>query len=1750
MNGYISNKIAGANNIWFGTRSYESNATDGTQSYATVGATTYARVWRWTAGATESPVAGNVVSQCTNKSPVCDFSNNTGLYSAWNSGEPNNSGVGSAAYSGEWAAVTNWSGTLGSWNDLSPTSTGASGYVVEFGGKTNTDSSLGTGFAGVVTDTSAVTVSNSASVPSAPSITATRGDGQIYLTWTPPADGGAAITSYDVWRNGVWTNNFATTSSDAVVNGNVVTTITADVTGLTNGTTYSFMVRANNSAGTGASSSMTPGTPSTVPAAPTGLTATAGNFSAALSWTASANDGGGGLQSYTVTSTPGGRTCTATGGATSCTVTGLADGTDYTFTVHATNFVGNSAESVASGDAIPAAPALTPSSTPTANQPQHATVVIPSGGSVTLLDGNSNPATTVTVAGEGTYTNNTTTGVITFTPVIGWTGTPDPVTYRVTDSNGNTGTSTFSPGAVTAPAAPVATPLTPSGTVVTNQPQHATAAIPTGGSVTLLDGNSNPATTVTVAGQGTYTLNSGTGVVTFTPVIGYTGTPDVVGYRLTDAYGQSSSSTFAPSAVTAPAGPTTPVLSPSSPAVNNQPQHATITIPSGGSVTLLDGNDDPATTVTVAGQGTYTLDPATGVITFTPVIGFTGTPTPVGYEATDAYGQSNSSTFQPSAVTAPPAPTPPTLTPSGPVVSNQPQHTTAAIPSGGAITLLDSHGAAVTTVTVAGQGTYTLDPATGVITFTPAIGFTGTPTAVTYRVTDAYGQHGSSTFTPGPVTAPAAPVAGPLTPSSPADTNQPQTATATVPTAGAATLLDSHGTPATTVTVAGQGTYTVDATSGVITFTPAIGYLGTPTPVGYRVTDAYGQSSSSTFSPDLVTIPAAPTAPVLPPSAPADTNQPQHATVTIPAGGSVTLLDGNGDPATTVTVPGEGTYTLNTSTGVITFTPVIGFTGTPTPVGYQVTDGYGQSTSSTFAPTDVVAPAAPVAPVLPPSAPADTNRPQHATVAIPDGGSVTLLDGNGDPTTSVTIPGEGAYTLNPSTGVLTFTPDLGYTGTPDPVTYQVTDAYGQSDSSTFQPGDVTPPAPPAPPVLTPTAPADTNRPQSTTAVVPTGGSVTLLDGNGDPATTVVVPGQGSYVLDPATGVITFSPVIGFTGTPDPVGYRITDAYNQSTDSTFAPSPVSEPAGPVAPPVTPTGPSSSNQPQQTTITIPDGGTVTLIDGNGDPATTVTVPDEGTYVLDPATGVVTFTPAPGFSGTPTPAGYQITDAYGQSSTATFAPGVVTLVPASPTGITVVPGNGTATVHFTAPAFDGGLAITGYVVVSSPGGIRTPVDAAGDATVTGLANGTAYTFTVVAINANGQSLGSDSVTTTPRTVPGAPTISGAVAGNGSVTLTVAAPGDNGGAPITGYSVVTSPGGARTPVNADGTVTITGLTNGVPYTFTVVATNVAGDSALSASATATPAATAGAPSLKTLKVGSRWLKVTVVPSGDTGGVVVTGYTVMLSPGGRSLELAGPLGGVVRFTGLKNGVHYTVKAVAHNAAGLGGWSPVLRGTPMTAPGAPKVRTSATITSLTIKLGAPKSNGGAKVRSYRVVVSGPGLRTRTVSLPAKKKSLTVYGLRPHTRYEVVVTAVNAAGRSKARRVGAMTRTAPPGGVPVTQVAGHAIASGTVVSLGGDATLAFDSATLLPSARKLLLTLTSGAHSKRSVTCAGYADFGGDAAHEYTLAQQRASVVCAFLVSHGAAAHTSVVSYGGTRPLVTAGDSAARAQNRRVTITFG
>jgi hypothetical protein len=111
------------------------------------------------------------------------------------------------------------------------------------------------------------------------------------------------------------------------------------ITGLTNGTAYTFVVTASNTIGTGEtstpSSAVTPIAPAS---APTDVTATGGNGMTTVSWAPPSYDGGTAITRYTVIAEPGGKTCTTT--TSSCVIMGLANSTGYTFNVTATNAAG------------------------------------------------------------------------------------------------------------------------------------------------------------------------------------------------------------------------------------------------------------------------------------------------------------------------------------------------------------------------------------------------------------------------------------------------------------------------------------------------------------------------------------------------------------------------------------------------------------------------------------------------------------------------------------------------------------------------------------------------------------------------------------------------------------------------------------------------------------------------------------------------------------------------------------------------------------------------------------------------------------------------------------------------------------------------------------------------------------------------------------------------------------------------------------------------------------------------------------------------------------------------------------------------------------------------------------------------------------------------------------------------------------------------------------------------------------------
>jgi hypothetical protein len=195
-----------------------------------------------------------------------------------------------------------------------------------------------------------------ATAPEAPTgISASAGVAQAIVNWTAPAsDGGSPITSYRITPYvGATAQTPATTGAGAS---------STTVTGLSNGTTYTFKVEAINVVGTGpasaASNAVTPSAAGVVPDAPTAVTAAARNQSAIVGWTAPASDGGSPITGYRITPFIGASAqtpSTAGAGASSTTVTGLSNGTTYTFKVEAINNVGSSAASAATAATTPRA---------------------------------------------------------------------------------------------------------------------------------------------------------------------------------------------------------------------------------------------------------------------------------------------------------------------------------------------------------------------------------------------------------------------------------------------------------------------------------------------------------------------------------------------------------------------------------------------------------------------------------------------------------------------------------------------------------------------------------------------------------------------------------------------------------------------------------------------------------------------------------------------------------------------------------------------------------------------------------------------------------------------------------------------------------------------------------------------------------------------------------------------------------------------------------------------------------------------------------------------------------------------------------------------------------------------------------------------------------------------------------------------------------------------------------------------------
>lgn len=376
------------------------------------------------------------------------------------------------------------------------------------------------------------------------------------------------------------------------------------------------------------------------------------------------------------------------------------------------------------------------------------------------------------------------------------------------------------------------------------------------------------------------------------------------------------------------------------------------------------------------------------------------------------------------------------------------------------------------------------------------------------------------------------------------------------------------------------------------------------------------------------------------------------------------------------------------------------------------------------------------------------------------------------------------------------------------------------------------------------------------------------------------------------------------------------------------------------------------------------------------------------------------------------------------------VPSTLPSQVSSVTAVRGDTQVELSWDAP-HDGGSPITGYRIERSTDGGTTFPDVTQNTqsadtnfTVTGLTNGTTYTFRVSAINANGAATdpSSPSNAVTPVSLPGAPTGLSATRGNKEVSLTwTVVDSQVTGEELVGHRIQqsTDNGANWSDAIADtesvlGGATVTGLANGTAYLFRVAGISAAGSGQYVTLATEiTPSTTPDAPASVTAVAGDGEVTLSWDAAYD-GGSVITGYRIEKHDGNNWTVVEANTGNAqttFTVTNLTNGTSYDFRVVPINQNGASlTASPGLtsRVTPVAPPGVPaQPVVSAGPGSVTVTV--TKGSGGDPATF--TVTSDPEARTCTVT--GAGGSCTVTGLTPGTAYTFTAVAQNGAGTSQA-----------------------------------------------------------------------------------------------------------------------------------------
>ena len=870
-----------------------------------------------------------------------------------------------------------------------------------------------------------------------------------------------------------------------------------------------------------------------------------------------------------------------------------------------------------------------------------------------------NGTDTLVVADQGTYTINS-DGSITFKPEKKFTGKATPVKVKRVDTNGTEVTATYTP---------TVEEVIPNATGdQTEGPQ----GLVQNGKITFEAGRPE----VGFSADNTPVFDTGTNVkeienvgkfevdidgnITFTPVKTFVGkTPEIevsradVNGTLAKAKYQATVTAVKPTGV----GNKTEGLQGQvqEGKVTFSPGHDSVPFPV-GSTPLFDNH---STVKEVQNVGKFEVD-ADGTVTFTPDKQFKGETPELELTRTDANGTPVTVKYQ--AVVKEVVPRGTDATSTGP--QGVPQTGSPSFQGGDPLVPIDMDSPMTfedgqPKKTVQGVGEYTIN-SDGTITFTPDKRYVGTPAPVTVKRVDKNGTEVTATYTPT------------VTRVTPTSTNaestglqgQPQSGKPTFSPGDQAVPIDmtkpmtfENGTD--TLVVANQGTYTINS-DGSITFKPEKKFTGKATPVTVKRVDANGTEITATYTPTVTKV------------TPTGTNaestgiqgQPQNGTPTFTPGDSAVPIDmdspmtfDDGQPKKTV--PGVGVYTIN-SDGSITFTPDKRYVGTPVPVTVKRVDKNGTEVTASYTLT--------VTKVTPTGTNATSTGPQ----GVPQTGIPTFQGGNPlvpidetvDPTfedgsKEKKIPGQGTYTIAPD-GVVTFTPEKQYVGTPEPVTVKRVDKNGTPVTATYSPEftKVTPTSTNA------TSTGPQGLPQTGTPTFQGGDPLVPIDDTVEPtfedgSKKKTITGQGTYTITP-DGAVTFTPDKQFVGTPDPITVKRVDKNGTPVTATY--SPEFTKVTPTSTNATSTGPQGL--PQTGTPTFAGGDSLVPIDETVEPtfedgSKKKTIPGQGTYTITPD-GAVTFTPNKQFVGKPDPITVKRVDKNGTPVTATYSPEFTKVTP----------------------------------------------------------------------------------------------------------------------------------------------------------------------------------------------------------------------------------------------------------------------------------------------------------------------------------------------------------------------------------------------------------------------------------------------------------------------------------------------------------